>query len=82
MGAQSGSALRAEITLVRSGTGDGQSLVAAFREAVLLLPQTADGSVAAGDYGGVRWLYASRPRRNWPRGWWRAMAMRRPSSRT
>lgn len=41
-----------------SGTGDGQLLVAAFRDAVLLLPQTGGDSVAAGDYGGLRWLYA------------------------
>lgn len=56
--AQDGSTLREEIAQVRSGAANGESLVAAFREAVLLLPQAADGSVAAGDYGGLRWLYA------------------------
>lgn len=29
----------------------------AFRDAVVLLPQTTDDSVVAGDYGGLRWLY-------------------------
>lgn len=51
------SALRVEIARARSGTGDGKSLVAAFRDAVVLLPQTGDDSVAAGDYGGLHWLY-------------------------
>lgn len=50
--------MRVEIARVRSGTGDGQSLMPTFRDAVVLLPQTADGPVAAGDYGGLRWLYA------------------------
>lgn len=56
--APDGAALRVEIARVRSGAGDGESLVAAFRDAVVLLPQTADGPVAAGDYGGLRWVYA------------------------
>lgn len=58
MSTQGESALRVEIARVRSGAGDAKSLVAAFRDAVVLLPQTADGAVAAGEYGGVRWVYA------------------------
>lgn len=52
------SVLREEIARVRAGEGNGESLVTAFRQAIVLLPQEADGSVASGDEGGVRWLYA------------------------
>lgn len=58
MSAGGESDLRVEIARVRSGTGSGESLVAVFRDAVVLLPQTADGSVVSGEYGGLRWLYA------------------------
>lgn len=32
--------------------------IAAFRDSVLFVPRTPSGSVVAGDWGGVRWLYA------------------------
>lgn len=50
--------LRDHIARVRAGTGDANAMVAAFRQTVLLVPQTLDGSVIGADLGGVWWLYA------------------------
>ncbi|WP_024805796.1 hypothetical protein [Nocardia sp. BMG51109] len=51
-----GSALRSEVQAFYAGFGQPGLLVAALREAVLLVPVTEDDRVCTYTVGGVRWI--------------------------
>ena len=46
------------VARVRAGDGAGAAMVAAFRDTVVLVPQEESRTLAAGDAGGIRWLFA------------------------
>ncbi|MEU6562019.1 hypothetical protein [Nocardia nova] len=48
--------LRSEIVAFYSGFGQPQLLAAAFEQAVVLVPVTADDRLMTSEYGGVHWL--------------------------
>lgn len=47
-----------EITRIHSGTVDGQRLVAAFRDAIVVVPTDGDDALLTMDERGIRWVAA------------------------
>ncbi|MFJ1752746.1 hypothetical protein [Kitasatospora sp. NPDC088134] len=47
-----------QLRMTHAGVGDPELLLAAFRSALLYLPQDGRGTVWAGDQGGIRWVHA------------------------
>ena len=52
------SVLRSEIRMTRHGVGDPESLIAALRHSVLLVPRSGEDGLVAGDREGLRWIHA------------------------
>ena len=54
----SGSLWADQIAAVYGGVLDGERLVAAFRDSIVLVPTSGDEALLTGDARGVRWVYA------------------------
>jgi len=51
-------ALREQVAMVYTSSPEERALLAAFREALLLVPLGDETTVLTADYGGLHWLYA------------------------
>lgn len=51
-------ALAAEVARFYTSAPDGLALMAAFRQALLLVPLVKGNTLLVADHGGLRWLYA------------------------
>jgi hypothetical protein len=57
-GGEGGGALPEQVAKFYAASPDGRGLMAAFREALLLVPLGEGTTLLTGDYGGLRWLYS------------------------